>query len=192
MGETNALTLIDGYVNTVADTYPGGGNASPGLIPGQLGKIQHFDKLDLPVRAASGDVACYEGEYQYVLTRAAGTITPIAGMPAFWYDKDNYIVTADLPTDPADIAGVFVSTQAKGLHTLIKRSGDAIGKFLSSTTKTTPAIGDAVIVGGTGNLFDVLADATAVLEGGVPPHAAVLQAAISSQFARIRLLPIAR
>jgi hypothetical protein len=192
MGETNVLTLIDGYVNTVADTYPGGGNASPGLVPGQLGKIVHYDKLDLPVRAASGDVACYEGEYQYVLTRAGGTITPVAGMPAFWYDKDNYIVTADLPTDPADIAGVFVSGVTKGLHTLIKRSGDATGKFLASPTKTTPAIGDAVISGGTGNFFDVLAVATAVLEGGFPPHVAVLKAAIASTFARITLLPIAR
>ena len=191
MGETNVLTLIDGYVNTVNDAQPGGGS-SPGLIPGQLGKIQYFEALDLPVRAASGDVACYEGEYQYVQTQALGTISPIAGMPAFWHDKDNFIVKADLPTDPANIAGVFVNAVTKGNYCLIKRSGDVQAKFLSSTTKATPAIGDAAIVGGTGNLFDVLADATAVTEGSFPPHAAVLQSAVASQFARVTLSPIAR
>ena len=189
MGQTNALTLIDGYVNTVNDAQPGGGS-SPGMIPGQLGKKYKFDKLDMPVRAASGDVACYEGDYQYVQTRAAGTISPIAGMPAFWYDKDNFIVTADLPTDPADIAGVFVNAVTKGNYTLIKTNGDVQGKFLSSTTKATPAVGDAVICGGTGTLMDVLADVTAVTEGSFPPHIGVIQAAVASQFARVRLYNI--
>jgi len=190
MGQTNVMTLIDGYVNTVNDSQPGGGTASPGLIPGQLGKKVYYEKLDLPVRASSGDVACYEGEYQYVQTKAAGTISPIAGMPAFWSDKDNFIVQADLPTDPANIAGVFVNAVTKGNYCLIKTSGDVQAKFLSSTTKTTPAVGDAAIVGGTGNLFDVLADATAVTEGSHPPHAAVLQSAVSSQFARVTLVSI--
>ena len=108
----------------------------------------------------------YAGDYQYVQFYASSSATAAQGCIVFWYQitSGNWVVTPDAAaTDAGLVAGIALCNTGKGNYWWIQTRGIAQVKFKTSPTKTTPAIGDTVIVDLTpSNLADVLADATAV------------------------------
>lgn len=188
--QTNITQLTTGDFTTQSDLYPGGGD-SPGFAPGQLGK-------SIEVSAKRGDPgipAGEEGRIQYVKFKAGTTVAPARGVLVYWDDYDDKVVTPDNPaTVGAAMAGICLGATDKGDHGWIAKAGRWTAKFLSSTTKTTPAIGDAVVNYGAAGLADVLADASAVTFGTDATQAnrviGHLAAAVSSQLAVVDLLPI--
>lgn len=185
--ETTFPQLPDGFVNAVNDSFPGGGNSSPGLAPGQLGKVFWFQASG-PFDSTVGTVR--EGHLRYVQTLLGSTAAPAVGAPAYWSNKPNHVVTPDAPANPANIAGVYLNAATKGNYTLIQISGRVVMKFLASTTKTTPVAGDSVVSGGTGGLADVLADATAVTWATANQLIGTLTGSITSQLGEVDLLSI--
>lgn len=154
---TNIVQVAGGSILGAADVYPGGGGESPGAVPGQLGKS---------IEVYNGYLDCdFDGRVQYVKLAAAITVVPVRGTLAYWSDRPNYVITCDNPNAGGALAGIILGTTTDGTHAWIQKSGRATVKFLSSTTKTTPAVGDAVVSGGTAGLADVLADASAVTFG---------------------------
>ena len=107
------------------------------------------------------------GVYQYVKFLATSSTANIAGGIVFWQDIDNFVVTPDVPLSTQGlIAGIGLAVTVKGDYGFIQVAGLAEVLFKSSITKTTPAVGDLVIVdqgGGTPTARgDVLADATSI------------------------------
>lgn len=143
-----------------------GGSSSQGtgatLYGGILGIEIEFADNDIFFDSAIGTL--YGGIYKYVQTRAASSASPARGQIAFWYDVDNYVVTADFVN--GEQAGVFLNSITKGNFGWIQVGGKASVLFRASITKTTPAAGDVVIVESTANVADDLADATNPTFGG--------------------------
>ncbi len=109
----------------------------------------------------------YGGIYQYVKFLATSSTANILGGVLFWSDIPNFVVTPDVTLSTQGlIAGIGLAVTVKGDYGYIQVAGLASVLFKSSITKTTPAVGDLVIVdqgGGTPTARgDVLADATAV------------------------------
>lgn len=187
--QTNVAQLTTGDYTTQSDVNPGGGD-SPGFAPGQLGKSVWVDAK----RGDPGIPAGEAGRIQYVKAKASTTVSPARGVLAYWDDKDDFVVTQDNPTVGQAMAGIWLGATAEGSHGWIWKEGRCTAKFLSSTTKTTPAVGDAVVNYGASGLADVLADATPVVFGTDAAQAnrviGHLAASVSSQLALIDLLPI--
>jgi hypothetical protein len=109
----------------------------------------------------------YGGIYQYVQFLSTSSGANIRGGVVFWSDIPNFIVTPDVTLSTQGlIAGISLAVDVKGNYGYIQVSGLATVLFKSSITKTTPAIGDLVVVdqgGGTPTARgDVLADATGI------------------------------
>lgn len=111
----------------------------------------------------------YAGDYQYVQFLSSSTATAKQGCILFWQNVlgGNWIVTPDATlTDDSLIAGIALTNTGKGNWWWIQVKGIAEVLFKATITKTTPAIGDLVVVdagGGTPtDTADVLADATAI------------------------------
>jgi hypothetical protein len=111
------------------------------------------------LRLSDTDIGtCYDGEYQYVQTKAASVAAPALGLVAFWTDQENYIVTPDAPASSGCIAGVYLSAPTKGYFCVIQRGGRMNLKFKTPTTKATPAACDLIICDPGSNLADALVD----------------------------------
>lgn len=157
--------LSQQYLNNVNDALPGGAGTSGTGAPQYLGQVGHELELDAAnaLRLSNTSVGTlYGGKYQYVNVRLAATQNPAIGQCAYWYDRDNYIVTPDVAT--GCFAGIFINAITKGNYGYIQTGGLASVKFKASVTKATPAACDLVVNVSDSSVGrgDVLADATAL------------------------------
>jgi hypothetical protein len=169
MRTTNIIQLGGAlHLNAVDDEFPGGGD-SPGLVPGQLGAIFHVDTQLAADLADTSVAVLYAGLYQYVKFKASPTTAAARGLVVGWSDQDAYEVSVDAASDAAAdlVAGVALNPVTSGQHGFIQIAGLADVKFLASTTKATPAVGNLVVapLDADNGEADVLGDATAVVFG---------------------------
>lgn len=135
---SQGVRVSTGYVDTVADDFPGGGSNSPGFAPGQLGTKATLD-------SDAGDISLstnrYEGTVQYVKTLSTDTTLPALGLCAFWADRANYIVSTDGTTYGLEaFAGIYLGALPVGKFGFIKiREGG--GRTLVNFSGATPTVG---------------------------------------------------
>jgi hypothetical protein len=157
---------FDGYLNGTGEVYPGGNVQL--FAPGQLGADIFFsDKelLNLGIVDTSATLTqLRNGWYKRVLSKAASTIQPVAGLAAFWDgsidDLGNYIVTPD--NNSGIVVGYYLGTVTKGYYCWIQTGGIVHRQFGVVTKGGTAAAGDIVSTVVATGKADVLADATAV------------------------------
>lgn len=169
--------VIRRALNTVNDAQPGvplsTSEASGSIIQPYYGQVGKRLVCTYAMATKLSDTtigSLYEGVYQYVLTKAGSTVAPARGGLCFWDDYDAYTVTPDVSATSSFggdnsglFAGVYLSAPTKGYYCYIQILGKASVLFASSITKTTPAMGDMVLVDGTSsNTGQVLADATGI------------------------------
>jgi hypothetical protein len=172
---TRAMRISTNYVNTVSDPVPGslydasaeGRPLSGSTYPDLVGQKFWLDKRTL-WRHFSGTTNRPPGgvQVQYVLMDASSPVDAALGVLVFWKDRAALTVSAK---DDGNyrLAGVLLgAVPGDGKYGYIAKVGEVYVKFLSSTTKGTPAAGDvAVTVSGNSAVADVLADATAQTYG---------------------------
>lgn len=140
---SQGIRVTTGYVDTVNDDFPGGGQAAPGFAPGQLG-------ARATLAADSGDISNslnrYEGTVQYIQTLSTDTTAPAIGYEAFWSDRSNYIVTtAGATAGLENFAGIFLGSITPGKYGFIKvREG---GRTLVNFSGQVPAAGSQAVAG---------------------------------------------
>lgn len=158
MNAQDTIAMIStGFLNTVDDALPGqpvSSGTGQSHYGSQVGKILAFNHTNVPWSGTQ----LYGGKYQYVKLYLSSSASAVAGQVAFWYDLDDYVVTADYSA--AIPAGVFLNAITKGQYGWIQTEGLATVLFRAAITKTTPAIGDTVIVQVGAAVGEVLADAT--------------------------------
>jgi hypothetical protein len=176
---TNQVERLAGnFLNHTGDPVPGQPLASPSgtiVIPydGQIGGLYAVTQYPPGAQVEAtrlGDAAIgtlYGGVYGYYQAYLSAVAANVLGGILFWQDIVKGIVTPDVTLATQGlIAGVGLAVTAKGSYNFIQTQGLATVLFKSSITKTTPAIGDLVIVdqgGGTPTARgDVLADATSL------------------------------
>lgn len=205
MGQTASKPIrlgASGKVNKVNDTYPGGSaDYASQAIP--TGNVIKKGMLGIVIAFIATTIARYwdttlsaspatDIKTRYVEMASDAPVTPARGVLCFWKNKATRTVTTNDAAD-FEFAGVCLSAYPeKGKFGCIGVAGNLPMKFLSSTTKTTPAIGDmAVSTSGNSGLADVLADATAQTFGTYNTNEVVgrLRSAVSSQIATVELRP---
>ncbi len=166
MTTTGIVRLTQRYINNTNDPLIGQSVSGGQEYVGQLGATMILNasealKLSSGTAAALTNVGTlYGGQYQYVLFYVSQSGTTVAGGPVYWQDQDNFVVTADVPTGVPGFAGVAINVPTKGNYGWILVNGKCLCQPLDNTTKTTPAIGDTMVLATIGR-FDDLADATA-------------------------------
>ena len=104
----------------------------------------------------------YGGVYQYVLFYASSSAAAaVLGQALFWQDPTKGIVTPD-GSATSVFSGIALNAVVKGDYNWQQIGGLATGLIKSGITKTTPAIGDLVVIDGSTNKLDILADATSI------------------------------
>jgi hypothetical protein len=167
MANRTGVVRFTSKLNNANDAFPGGGDASPGQVPGMLGaEIE----VDGPTAAALSDTSVAtlrSGRYRYVQSLAGGTTAPSRGRAALQSTSaqvETNVVHSDGATEAdGKCAGVFLNTVTKGNCTWIQVAGNADCLMKNGITATTD--GCVAVVGGGTALFDVLADATATTNG---------------------------
>lgn len=143
-------------LNKINDQYPGGGTASPGLAPGQLGAIIEISDNDVKYDSAVG--VLYGGRYQYVkFVPQGGDTTPAVGLVVYWLDRAAKTVTTVVTG--YDIAGILINVVTDNYHCLICTDGKCKVQMAAAVTKAAPAKGDLLIATAAA-VVDVLLDAT--------------------------------
>jgi hypothetical protein len=164
-----------GFLNTVNDPVIGGlVSSGTGLSPraGQLGKKGHMSQDEAYNRYNGQSPQLYGGVYQYVQFYLSSTAANAQGQVVFWRPAsttlsaaglESFIVTPDAPTVPSMIAGITLNAVTKGNYGWIQIAGLATVKFCAAISKTTPVVGDLVVLDLTPtDTADVLADATGI------------------------------
>lgn len=162
-----SFKLITGFINTTNDAQPGAQASPSGSIIqaylGMKGGVLDLDAVQAAIMSAgsAGTATLFEGQYQYVQFLGSATLAPALGIPVFWSDRANYVVTTDVvATNVGVMAGVCVFACTKGNWGFIQVSGRATCQFRASLTKVA-VLGDLVVITQTpAATFDVLADAT--------------------------------
>jgi hypothetical protein len=152
-----------GKLNAANDTYPGGGNASPGLAPGQPGQILDLPTDDMALVESDTSVGTlYAGKYMYVRTKSTSSASPARGLVAFVDTLSSFQVTPDnggVAAGEAEIAGIYVSAPTKGNYCWIQVSGKASVQCKTSSV-TSNVKNDTAVVTTTTNTVDGVADGT--------------------------------
>ena len=154
MNKSDIVTITTGFLNSVNDTYPGGGTDAPGLRPGQLGAEITVNAAQATALTASGNTL-YEGRYKYVQFKLTQSGTTLKQGPVYWDDPDNFIVTADVPAGFLGYAGNALNVVTKGNYGWIQIEGKALCQPLDNTTIASPAIGDTMVCATIGRYDDV-------------------------------------
>ena len=125
------LRVTTGFLDNVSDDFPGGGSASPGFSPGQLGARvtlgSGFPTDAVGVKFSSTFktplTTIPKGTFQYVQSLSGDSTSPAQGLLAFWSDRANYIVST-LDTNAQDVAGVYLGALGKGKFGFIQARED--------------------------------------------------------------------
>lgn len=165
---TNILHLSAAQIDLINDSVVGasvasGTGASP--YPGQLGGLLVVNETQ--AASLGSAFTLHAGIYQYVQFKSGSTTAPAKGTMMYYASQSDqalYRATPDVTAATSGlIAGVALSAVTKGNYGFVQVAGVASVLFKASITKTTPAIGDMVVVDGSStNTADVLADATGV------------------------------
>lgn len=153
------IAKINGKLNSVNDPVVGQTVTGGQSYGGQLGAVLVLNAAEaLNLTDTSGTLtALYGGKYQYVQFLSTQSGTTVAGGPMYWSDRDNFVVTADVPTNGAGFAGIALNVVTKGNYGFIQVAGKAI-LHVAAVTKATPAIGDPISTSTIG-IFDDVTDA---------------------------------
>jgi hypothetical protein len=165
--KTGVVRLV-GKLNEANDAFPGGGDASPGLVPGMLGVEIELDGTQAAALSKTSTGTLRAGRYRYVQTLSSGTAAPARGLLAFvgtsaQWNSDTVHSDGGATLD-GKVVGVFLNTVTKGNCTWIQVAGDADVSFKSGVAVTTD--GTLVVVDTTTNKADAVADATGTLTYG--------------------------
>lgn len=135
------VRVTTGFLDTVNDQYPGGGSASPGLAPGQLGVRVTLGTNPTNISNTSNQ---YEGTAQYVQTLSTDTQATAIGYSVFWSDRSNYIVTtAGSTAGIENWAGICLGNITPGYYGFIKIPEG--GRTLVNFSGATPAAGSQAV-----------------------------------------------
>lgn len=174
MNNTGINRITARYLNDVNDPLPGQSVTGGQTYLGQVGSVEVLNAAEA-LKLSSGTVAAltnvgtlYGGKYQYVQFYVSQSGTTVAGGPVYWQDPDNFIVTADVPTNGLGFAGVALNVPTKGNYGWILVQGKCKCQPLDNTTKGSPAIGDLVLTTTIGRFDDPTdADITTLLTARV-------------------------
>lgn len=161
MNQTGITRLSARGLNDIDDAVVGQSVTGGQAYSGQLGAVMVLNAAQALAASDSAVGTLYGGVYQYVKFKAGTTAANLRGGILYWDDPDNFVVTPDIPTGNPGFAGVGINVVTKGNYGWILVEGKGAVKALANTTKTTPAIGDTVVLSATANQADDLADATA-------------------------------
>lgn len=131
---------------------------APGLLGARF-TIMH------PVSRASGAPAPRSKRYQLVRVDPAQATAILAGAPAYWVDKANYVVST-LNTNLNALAGLFNGVIAPGSYGCIQLQGPAYPKLVTADAAAAVA-GDGVVGSAT------VLKANRVASGTAPPTRAL-------------------
>lgn len=153
------IARLTSKLNATNDPVVGQSVTNGQPYSGQLGAVVTLNATDaVPLTDMTATIATlYGGKYQYVQFLSTQSGTTIAGGPVYWSDRDNFVVSADVPTNGAGFAGIALNVVTKGNFGWIQVAGKAI-LHVAAVTKATPAIGDPVSTSTIG-IFDDVADA---------------------------------
>lgn len=154
------IARLTGPVNATNDPLVGQSVTGGQPYSGQLGAVMTLNKDQAQALAGAGTL--YEGKYQYVQFLLTQAGTTLANGPMYWSDPDNFIVSADVPTNGANFAGVALNVVSKGNYGWIQIEGKALLN-VGTVTKATPAIGDPVSTSLIGIFDDVDTAPTALI-----------------------------
>jgi hypothetical protein len=147
--------VTTGKLNTVNDTYIGGGTSGD-RYPGQLGQLIELSEVE----AQKMDSALHAGVYQYVKFKAGTTASNAKGQGVVWSDFDAFEVSPDVTAALSGLfAGVALNAVSKGSYGWIQVAGVATLLCNSSVGGTTA--GDLAVLDATAATFSAIADATA-------------------------------
>lgn len=164
MSQRTGIVQLTGKLNATNDAFPGGGDASPGQVPGMLGAEIELDAATAAALSNTTLATLRSGRYRYVKSLSTGSTAPARGRAAL-QSTSAQVETQVVHSDGAAVsdgrcAGVFLNTLTKGNCGWIQVSGNADVLIKNGITNATD--GNAVVVGTTTALFDCIADATAV------------------------------
>jgi len=164
MANRTGVVRLSGKLNNANDAHPGGGDASPGFVPGMLGAEIEVDAATAAQLSDTSVATLKSGRYRYVRTLSSGTTAPARGRAALQSTSAQFetdVVHSDgAAADDGKCAGVFLNTVTKGNCTWIQVAGNASVLIKNGITNATD--GNVVVVGTGTALFDCIADATAV------------------------------
>jgi hypothetical protein len=151
------IARLTAKLNKIDDPVVGQSVTSGQPYTGQLGATVQLN-ADTALGLSDTSVGTlYAGKYQYVKFYVSQSGTTVLGGPMYWQDADNFVVTADVPTNGAGFAGVALNVVTKGNYGWIQVAGKA-ALHTAVVTKATPAIGDPVSTSTIG-IFDDVSDA---------------------------------
>ena len=152
--EQNAVYLQSG--NPLAEDTPT--LHAPGTLGARFA-VQHPTSRATPAGAGPRTK-------RFQVVKVAPAVTVLAGGPAYWSDRANYVVTPVGGTFLNQVAGIFNNAATAGNYTCIQVGGP--GMVRASDANVTAAVaGTDVVVGGATNLAVLTA-------GGTAPGTAVL------------------
>src|SRR4030095_1307153 len=161
------IRVTSGFLDTVNDSFPGGGSASPGQAPGcKGGKVSlgaGFPTDNVGVRFSSTFktplTTIPRGIFQYVETLSTDSLSPAQGLIAFWHDRANYIVkTSD--TNIKDRMGVYLGAPTKGNLCFVQCFDEGGVGYVKAGAAVTVAAQEKVYAAG---------DATATFSSAATP-----------------------
>ena len=149
------IVVTTGKLNTVNDTYIGGGTASD-RYPGMLGQRVELSEVE----AQKMDSALHAGVYQYVKFKAGTTASNAKGQGVVWSDFDAFEVTPDVTAALSGLfAGVTLNAVSKGSYGFIQVEG--VATLLCDGTVGGTTAGDLAVLKSDEAVFQAIADATA-------------------------------
>ena len=162
MNNTGINRITARYLNDVNDPLPGQSVTGGQTYVGQLGAVEVLNAAQALALSDTAVGTLYGGKYQYVQFLSTQSGTTVKNGPVYWSDPDNFVVSADVPTNGANFAGLAINVPTKGNYGWILVEGKSLLN-VGTVTKGTPAIGDPVSTSTIGIFDDVDTTPTALI-----------------------------
>ncbi len=144
MTTTGIARLTNRYLNDVNDPLAGQSVTGGQEYAGQLGSTMVLNAGEALKLSDTTVGTLYAGKYQYVKFLSTQSGTTVVGGPVYWSDADNFVVTADVPTNGAGFAGMAISVPTKGNYAWILVRGKGKLQCKGTVTNSSMAFGDPV------------------------------------------------